>query len=105
MKEGPDRGYVRKAQRRGADGSHTAAEWQARLEEFDYRCAYCGRKGGRLTRDHVVPLSRGGSDSIKNIVPACRKCNGRKRDLTLDEWMSNDGSKPGLGGPPQCRTP
>jgi len=77
----------RRARKRGADGTHTAAEWQARLEEYDYRCVYCGRRGGRLTRDHVVPLSRGGSDYIANIVPACRKCNSEKRDLLInDQW-------------------
>lgn len=62
-------------------------EWRALLEEFDFRCAYCGRRGGRLTRDHVVPRSRGGTDRIANIVPACRSCNSKKRDLLLGaEW-------------------
>lgn len=36
--------------------------------------------------EHVIPLSRGGSNSMANIVAACRACNGDKRDLTPDEW-------------------
>jgi len=80
--------HQRRASRRGTKGSHTQAEWEARLELYDYRCAYCGRRGGRLTRDHVLPLARGGTDYIANIVPACRACNGLKGDRLLGaEWM------------------
>ncbi|MCP4828485.1 MAG: HNH endonuclease [Proteobacteria bacterium] len=38
------------------------------------------------TKDHVVPLSKGGEHSQSNIVAACLRCNGDKADLTLDEW-------------------
>ncbi len=50
----------------------------------DYRCQYCGRGNsdlrGRqfLTRDHVLPLSRGGDNSWTNVVTACSPCNNRK---------------------------
>ncbi|MEJ2503590.1 MAG: HNH endonuclease [Gemmatimonadota bacterium] len=49
-----------------------------------YRCQYCGRHRsdlkGRdfLTRDHVVPLSRGGANDWGNVVAACSPCNNRK---------------------------
>lgn len=49
-----------------------------------YRCQYCGRHrhelGYRqsLTRDHIVPLSRGGDNGWTNVVTACSKCNLRK---------------------------
>lgn len=49
-----------------------------------YRCQYCSRHRtelrGRefLTRDHVVPLSRGGDNSWHNVVTACSPCNNRK---------------------------
>ena len=47
-------------------------------------CLYCGREFGRhhLTRDHVVPLSRGGRDTWENVVAACFHCNSRKGDRT-----------------------
>ncbi len=71
---------------RGAGGSFTWAEWQQRLEGFGHRCAYCGASGIPLTRDHVVPIARGGSNVIDNIVPACASCNRRKGTRTGDEF-------------------
>lgn len=63
-----------------ARGSFTATEWEIRKQEFDYRCAYCGRKTKKLTADHYIPLSKGGTNYIDNIVPACIKCNKHKWD-------------------------
>ncbi len=50
-------------------------------------CLYCGTSlpPSQLTRDHVVPLSRGGTDTWENTVTACRPCNHRKADRLLDE--------------------
>jgi hypothetical protein len=50
-------------------------------------CAYCGGEFSflRLTRDHIVPMSRGGRDSWMNVVTACRHCNGIKRNRTPEE--------------------
>lgn len=47
-------------------------------------CLYCGQRYARnqLTRDHVVPLSRGGLDCWENVVSACAHCNARKADRT-----------------------
>ena len=47
-------------------------------------CLYCGRDCPRavLTRDHVVPLSKGGRDTWENVVSACFHCNSRKGDRT-----------------------
>ncbi|HEX2863126.1 MAG TPA: HNH endonuclease, partial [Deinococcales bacterium] len=50
-----------------------------------HTCQYCGRTGGDMTLDHVVPRSRGGRNSWDNIVTACRECNSRKRDRTPEE--------------------
>jgi 5-methylcytosine-specific restriction endonuclease McrA len=43
-------------------------------------CAYCGGHFhfDELTREHIVPVSRGGADSWMNCITACRACNGRK---------------------------
>ena len=43
-------------------------------------CAYCGGRFGfdMLTREHIVPTSRGGHDTWMNCITACRACNGRK---------------------------
>lgn len=54
-------------------------------------CAYCGRHQSELrtreflTRDHVVPLARGGENTWENCVTACISCNNRKGDRTLQE--------------------
>ena len=47
-------------------------------------CAYCGTMLpiSKLTRDHIVPFSRGGKDTWMNVVTACRACNEKKSDRT-----------------------
>jgi hypothetical protein len=47
-------------------------------------CAYCGTmlSISKLTRDHIVPFSRGGKDTWMNVVTACRGCNEKKSDRT-----------------------
>ncbi|MDQ2929376.1 MAG: HNH endonuclease [Gemmatimonadota bacterium] len=56
-----------------------------------YRCQYCGRLGAELkqretlTRDHLVPLSRGGTNDWTNVVTACSPCNTRKANHLPDE--------------------
>lgn len=49
-------------------------------------CAYCGSQGDNLEVDHIVPVSRGGSNDIRNLTLACRPCNMRKRDQTAEEF-------------------
>lgn len=57
----------------------------------DYACQYCGRTNSvlrqreSLTRDHVVPLSRGGLNVWTNVVTACSSCNTRKADRLPEE--------------------
>lgn len=77
----------RRALHLGADGSHTLEEWIAKQAEFDHRCGYCGTRK-KLTEDHAVPLARGGSNLITNIVPACGRCNSRKGTLTAEEFVT-----------------
>ena len=50
-------------------------------------CAYCGRRyhAEDLTREHIVPTSRGGTDSWMNCITACRPCNGHKGSRMPEE--------------------
>lgn len=50
-------------------------------------CAYCGNEFSKheLTRDHVIPSSKGGKNSWTNVVSACKRCNKRKDDNLLDD--------------------
>ena len=55
------------------------------LRRDGYTCQYCGRRGERLTVDHMVPRSRGGETTWTNVVAACLKCNLQKGNRTVDE--------------------
>jgi 5-methylcytosine-specific restriction endonuclease McrA len=57
----------------------TASQWREILAAYGYRCVYCDRKMTRLTKDHIIPLSKGGNHSADNVVPACRSCNSSKQ--------------------------
>ena len=50
-------------------------------------CAYCGGAFNylRLTRDHIQPVSHGGTDSWMNVATCCRHCNGHKRNRTPEQ--------------------
>jgi 5-methylcytosine-specific restriction endonuclease McrA len=76
----------RKARIRGAIGTFTEAQWRQRLAEFNGRCVYCG--DAATSRDHAIPVSRGGTNTIDNILPACLTCNLRKHDKTPDEFRA-----------------
>ncbi|HJW48619.1 MAG TPA: HNH endonuclease signature motif containing protein [Candidatus Limnocylindria bacterium] len=85
------RAYVRVAnnkRRAAAAGTHfTFEEWDALLVEHAGRCAYCGSPE-RIEADHRIPLDRGGSNDIGNILPACRHCNRRKHRRTEEEFRA-----------------
>jgi 5-methylcytosine-specific restriction endonuclease McrA len=82
-------------------GRHTMGEWYAKLRAQKGICFYCGKEGyskiqlldGRtswwpnLVMDHKIPVTRGGSDAIDNIVGACEACNRNKRTMTADEYI------------------
>ena len=78
----PEVKQARKARYRSrlinAIGSYTIEEWRERVLQFDNRCAYCGKKSNRLTPDHYIPLSKGGTNFIDNIIPSCLNCNQTK---------------------------
>ncbi len=50
-------------------------------------CAYCGGRFhfDELTREHIVPTSRGGFDTWMNCITACKACNGRKGNRLPEE--------------------
>ena len=78
--------HKRRALESSVDGSFTAEEFKVLCETFENRCAYC-RQELPLTVDHKVSLSRGGSNRIDNIVPACRYCNMAKYTKTYEEYV------------------
>jgi 5-methylcytosine-specific restriction endonuclease McrA len=88
--EGRAKGYRdrrdRLARLAGAPGRCSPRDWQRLVNRYDGCCAYCGDRPPVLTCDHVIPLSRGGSDFIGNMLPACMPCNLSKGSRLIVEW-------------------
>ena len=74
--------YLRlyKVRKRGAEGTHSRKEWENLKEKYKYTCPSCLKSEPeiKLTIDHIIPLSKKGSNFIKNIQPLCRSCNSKK---------------------------
>lgn len=66
-----------------AGGSHTDQEWINLCALYDHRCLCCGEIKP-LTKDHVMPLSLGGDNTINNLQPLCLACNLRKHAKHID---------------------
>jgi hypothetical protein len=75
-----------RAKKYNAEGDFIRREWVNLLEEFNYCCAYCGAQD-KLTVDHIIPLNKGGTNYISNILPACHICNASKRDFDVLTWI------------------
>lgn len=59
------------------------------FERDDYTCQYCGDRGVHLHCDHIVPVSRGGSNDISNLATSCQRCNQSKGCKTIEEWRGH----------------
>jgi 5-methylcytosine-specific restriction endonuclease McrA len=74
------------ATRRKAPGKHTRQEWQELKARYEYKCLRCHRQEPEitLTKDHIKPVSKGGTNDISNIQPLCANCAQEKGDQELD---------------------
>lgn len=50
-------------------------------------CAYCGSTADLIQRDHFVPIARGGTESVNNLIPSCYACNQAKSDKEPVAWV------------------
>lgn len=75
--------HRRRARKRANGGTYTAREWRDLCAKYDHRCLCCG-EAKPLTPDHVIPISRGGSNDISNIQCLCLDCNLRKHTKSTD---------------------
>lgn len=76
----------RSALEKSAEGEFSPTEWKELCQKYDYTCLCCGKKEPeiKLSPDHVIPLSRGGTNYISNIQPLCGHCNRKKMTKTTD---------------------
>jgi uncharacterized protein YdaU (DUF1376 family) len=58
------------------------------FERDDFTCKYCGKRGVFLECDHVIPVSKGGSHDMFNLVSACFRSNRSKGARLISEWRS-----------------
>jgi len=78
---------------RAYDGQRLpSAAWQIvrsiAFERDCYECTYCGA-GRSLQGDHIIPLTRGGSNILNNVTTACKRCNQSKGSKTPEEWRAS----------------
>jgi 5-methylcytosine-specific restriction endonuclease McrA len=94
----PEKGHLDRARRRArilqAPGFCTIEQWRGRVEYYGCRCFYCRReltwepkRPNTVTQEHLIPLSRNGSNWPANLVPACLDCNLKKGKKKLAEWV------------------
>lgn len=87
------RSYVRnrRALIRGAEGTHSKDDIILILEKQNWLCAnpMCSKDLQKVQRhvDHIVPLSKGGSNLPSNLQCLCGKCNRSKHDMDFDDWL------------------
>jgi 5-methylcytosine-specific restriction endonuclease McrA len=77
------RQYNRRSVLSLAGGYHSKAQWLALCDLYNNQCVACGAAAA-LTRDHVIPLSKGGTNDIGNIQPLCQPCNNKKFTQIID---------------------
>lgn len=71
----------------------TRLSWARRRKQVKSRdgaiCQHCGTEAQDGHVDHILPLSRGGTDALSNLAWYCKECNLAKGDKTLAEWAAS----------------
>lgn len=79
---------VRRRSTYAAAGAFLPEDWEAVLECYGHRCRLCAGTE-RITPDHIVPLSKGGTNQIDNFQPLCVRCNSTKGARNPWPWLQS----------------
>jgi len=77
----------RRALRYKTKGRVTTADINKLIEDSNNICFWCDKEIKKMHLDHVYPLSRGGEDTINNLVVSCSVCNQHKSDKMPEDWL------------------
>ena len=77
---------VRRAKKNGLASNFTPEQWDQVVSDFAGKCAYCGETAV-LHQDHFIPVTKGGSYTKSNIIPACQSCNSSKNNKHPLDWL------------------
>lgn len=69
-------------------GYCTSDDLKKIIKHFDYKCAYCGNKYSSW--DHIIPVSRGGTNFSWNLIPSCKSCNSKKCAKTVEDFLKSN---------------
>jgi 5-methylcytosine-specific restriction endonuclease McrA len=83
-KNNPASVHNKRAKSLGVEGTFTNDEWKSLCLKTGKKCLKCKDDKSTLTVDHVIPLSKGGTNYIENIQPLCKKCNSQKHTESID---------------------
>jgi 5-methylcytosine-specific restriction endonuclease McrA len=77
----------RRAKEQNAIGTHKPKDIENIYLSQDGKCKYCDKPvGNKFHVDHIVPISRGGTNYPNNLVITCQSCNDSKGNKFLSEW-------------------
>ena len=85
----------RRALKAAAVGTFSKEQWASRCDVFGWRCAYCHTSvtAATVQIDHIIPLSRGGTNWPSNLAPSCEYCNKSKGPQT---WIPSKWKRKGI---------
>lgn len=80
---------LRKQRMQAAKGRVTSKQWNELVRRCARRCARCGASG-KLLRDHIAPVSKGGDNTLANLQPLCPECNNSKGNRYVRDFRTAD---------------
>lgn len=79
-----------------------------RATEQNWRCCWCGQSmlverdhPRSCTLEHVIPLSKGGPDAFENTAASCHRCNNRRGNRSVSDYIASIEDAPSIAWPAQ----